>query len=249
MNITIAHFYYDLLNLYGESGNVKALQYQLENQGIRVKIQFVTIGDTPDFSKYDFVYMGAGTEENQRLALKHLMKYKDEVKDAINRGTFFLITGNSLELFGKCIIDKHEKKIRTVQAFDFYTKEENFRMVDEALVKAKFLKSYIIGFQNQGSVIKSNENIMFEVLKGIGSFPNSKIEGVHKNNFYGTYLIGPILVRNPELLKYMVKKLVTSKKADFKFKRFNLTLENKAYQEFMKNYYKEYVSIQKSSQL
>lgn len=249
MNITIAHFYYDLLNLYGESGNVKALQYQLENQGIRVKIQFVTIGDTPDFSKYDFIYMGAGTEANQKLALKHLMQYKDEVKNAIHQGKFFLVTGNSLELFGKCIINKNEKKVRALHVFDFYTKEENFRMVDEALVKSKFMKPYLIGFQNQSSVIKGNDNFMFEVIKGIGSFPNSKIEGVQSNNFYGTYLIGPILVRNPVFLKYMVKKLVTSKNENFKFQRFNLTLENKAYQEFMKNYYKEYVSIQKSGQL
>jgi len=243
MNITIAHLYYDLMNLYGESGNVKALQYQLENQGINVKIKFLTIGDNLDFSKYDFIYMGAGTEENQKLVLKHLIKYKDDVKKAIDKGKFFLITGNSLELFGKCIIDKNEKRIKTLHSFDFYTKEENFRMVDEALVKSNFFKPYIIGFQNQSSVIKSNENIMFEVIKGIGSFPNSKIEGVHKNNFYGTYLIGPILVRNPELLKYIIKELVTNKNKDFKFKRFNLTLENKAYQEFMKNYYKEYIEV------
>lgn len=243
MTITIAHLYYDLMNLYGESGNVKALQFQLENQGIHVKIKFLTLGDTLDFHKYDFVYMGAGTEENQKLALKHLIKYKDQVKEAIENGKFFLITGNALELFGKCIIDKNEKRIKTLHAFEFYTKEENFRMVDEALVKSKFIKPYILGFQNQGSVIKSNDDIMFEVIKGIGSFPNSKIEGVHKNHFYGTYLIGPILIRNPELLKYMIKELVTSKKKDFKFKRFNLTLENKAYQEFMKHYYKEYMEV------
>lgn len=243
MTITVAHLYYDLLNLYGESGNVKALKYGLESQGIHVIIKFATIGDVLDFDSYDFVYMGAGTEENQKIALHHLMKYKEDVKKAIEKGTFFLATGNSLELFGKCIIDKHEKRIKTLHVFNFYTKEENFRMVDEALVKADFMKSYLLGFQNQGSVIKSNENVMFQVLKGIGSFPNSKIEGVHKNNFYGTYLIGPILVRNPEFLKYMIKELVKSKKPKFKFKRFPFSLENKAYHEFMKNYYKEYIEV------
>lgn len=243
MTITIAHLYYDLLNLYGESGNVKALQYQLENQGVNVKIKFATLGDSINFNEYDFVYIGAGTEENQKLALKHLMKYKEDIKKSIDQGKFFLVTGNAVELFGKCIIDKNEKRIRAIHAFDFYTKQENFRMVDEALVKSKFLKSYILGFQNQSSVIKSNENVMFEVIKGIGSFPNSKIEGIHKNHFYGTYLIGPILIRNPELLKYMVKELMISKDSSAKLKRFNLTLENKAYQEFMKHYYKEYIDV------
>lgn len=242
MTITIAHLYYNLLNLYGESGNVKALQYQLENQGIHVKIKFLTLGDTLNFDDYDFIYIGAGTEENQKLALKHLIKYKEEVKKAIEEGTFFLITGNALELFGKCIIDKKEKRIKALHAFDFYTKQENFRMVDEALVKSKFIKPYILGFQNQGSVIKSNENVMFEVIKGIGSFPNSKIEGIHYNHFYGTYLIGPILVRNPELLKYLIKQLIKSKQENFKLKRFNLSLETKAYDEFMKHYYSDYIN-------
>lgn len=242
MNITIAHLYYDLMNLYGESGNVKALCYQLENQGINVKLKFLTIGDTLNFEQYDFVYMGAGTLSNQKLVLKHLIKYKEDVKKAIDKGTFFLVTGNSLELFGK-YIEENEKKIRALHAFEFYTKIEDFRMVDEALVKTDFMKPLLLGFQNQGSVIKEIEKPMFEVIRGIGSFPNCKTEGIHQNNFYGTYLIGPILVRNPEFLKYMIKSLVTNKKKDFKFKRFNLSLENKAYQEFMKNYYKEYASI------
>ena len=54
MTITIAHLYYDLLNLYGESGNVKALKVALEGQGIDVKVKFFTIGDTFDFSKTCF---------------------------------------------------------------------------------------------------------------------------------------------------------------------------------------------------
>lgn len=243
MSITIAHLYYDLLNLYGESGNVKALVNALESQGIDVKVKFITIGDSIDFSKYDFIYMGAGTEENMLLVLKDLNKYSDQIKKAFDKNKFFLITGNAIELFGKCIINKNEKKIKCLHLFNYYTKQENFRMVDEALVKSKFFKKPIIGFQNQNSVMKSNDNIMFEVIKGIGSFPNSKIEGVHKKNFYGTYLIGPILIRNPELLKYITKELIKSKNPEFKFKKMNLTLETKAYEEFMKNYYKEYIEI------
>lgn len=110
MTIQIAHLYYDLMNLYGESGNVKALKLQLEQQGIKVKIRFLSINDSLNFSEYDFVYIGMGTEENQALVLKHLLPYKKEIAESINKGTFFLITGNALELFGKYIeSDKKEK--------------------------------------------------------------------------------------------------------------------------------------------
>ena len=76
MSITIAHLYYDLLNLYGENGNVKIIKQQLEDQGIKVTVKFLTIDDELKFNDYDIVYIGMGTEENQLTCLKHLRKYK-----------------------------------------------------------------------------------------------------------------------------------------------------------------------------
>ena len=81
-SIHIAHLYYDLLNLYGENGNIKALKKELENQGLNVYIHFLTIDDELDLEKYDFVYIGAGTENNQKIVLPHLMKYKNIIKNA-----------------------------------------------------------------------------------------------------------------------------------------------------------------------
>ncbi|MDD4643499.1 MAG: glutamine amidotransferase, partial [Bacilli bacterium] len=92
MKLTIAHLYYDLLNLYGENGNVKVLKKQLENQGINVTVKFVTVDDDLEFDKYDLVYIGAGTEQNQKIALNHLLKYKDNIKDMIENNKVFLVT-------------------------------------------------------------------------------------------------------------------------------------------------------------
>ena len=64
------------MNLYGESGNVIALQKALEQLGIDVSIEFITIDDEIDFSKYDLVYIGAGNEKNLLLALEHLLSDK-----------------------------------------------------------------------------------------------------------------------------------------------------------------------------
>jgi len=75
--IKIAHLYYDLMNLYGESGNVKALKKFIERQGIDVEIHFLTIDDKIDFKKYDFFYLGAGSEENEYIVLSELNNYRD----------------------------------------------------------------------------------------------------------------------------------------------------------------------------
>jgi len=237
--ITIAHLYYDLMNLYGDNGNLKALQYQLERQGIKSRIKFLTIGDDIDFSKYNFIYIGPGTDYNQRLVLKDLLKYKKQIKQAINNNAFFLVTGNAFDLFGKYLLDINGKKIKTLNIFEYYSVIEQFRLVDEAIVKISDSNEFILGFQNQGSTMHDLKNPLFEVVKGIGSYPNSKREGLNYNNFYGTYLIGPILVRNPKFLKKITKQLILSENSDFKFKPFQLSLEEKAHNTYIENYYSQ----------
>ena len=101
MEFHIAHLYYDILNLYGEHGNVNALKRQLETQGIEPVIHFLSVDDEIDVSKFDLIYIGAGTEENEKFVLTHLLKYKDDILSAIEKGTFFLITGSALISLGK----------------------------------------------------------------------------------------------------------------------------------------------------
>ena len=246
MEIKIAHLYYDLMNLYGENGNIKALKKQLEHQGISTKILFLTIDDTLNFDEYDVVYIGAGTENNQALVLKHLLKYKEQIKKAIHDQHIFLVTGNAVELFGRYIYTVDKKKIKALNIFPYFAKQENFRIADEALFKCDFIKEPILGFQNQNSIMRENKNPLFHVLKGTGSYPYSKKEGIHEYEFYGTYLIGPLLIRNPELLKYFVKKIIQTKDKQFKLKPFSLVLEKNAHDTFIENYYKEY-SMKKTS--
>lgn len=237
MNVTIAHFYYDLLNLYGENGNVKALKMHLESLGLKVKVKFLTIGDALHFDEYDLIYLGMGTEENQKKALAHLLPYKKEIKKYIEENKFILATGNSIELFGKKITDKNNKVYEGIHVFDYEAKEENFRLVDEAFFESNFIKEKVIGFQNQGSVLKNNPYPMFKVIRGIGSYPKCSTEGVCYKHFYGTYLIGPLLIRNPYFLKYFLKEFLKEKNYSVKLSKLNLKLDTKAYETYLKNYF------------
>lgn len=235
--ITIAHLYHDLMNLYGESGNVKALKFAFESMGIKTNVILLSINDKLEFDKYDFIYMGAGTENNQKIVLQDLSKYKKEIKEAYENGTYFLMTGNALELFGEKILFDNDE-LKGINLFPFTTTIENFRIVDEAYMNSNIIKKPIIGFQNHSGMIDNIDTPLFEVIKGTGYKPNTKYEGIHNNNFFGTYIIGPILVRNPELLKYFVNNLL--KKKNIKpVHKLNLNLDIKAYNEFIKNYYSE----------
>lgn len=236
MKIVIAHLYYDLLNLYGESGNVKALKKQLECQGVKVELKNLSIDDNFDFSSYDIVYLGSATKDNQMIALKHLLKYKQDIKKYIEDNKFLIATGNSFELFGNKIDDA-----KSLNIFNYEAKNENFRLVSECVFKCEYTNEHIIGFQNRGSILKNEKNSLFEVVKGIGNYKESKYEGYNEKNFYGTYLIGPLFIRNPHLLKYMVKKIIASKDGEFKFKKFNLKLETKAYNKYLELKYNDLI--------
>ena len=205
MEINILHLYYDLLNLYGENGNIKALKNHLEEQNVKVNIEFLTINDKIDFKRYDFVYIGAGTEKNLNLALKDLIKYKKSIKEYIESNKFFLATGNSIVLFGKSLKEANTVH-KCLNIFDYESVEEDFRMVDQAVFNMPLIKTKIIGFQNQSYTTRNIKNPLFEVIRGIGSYPNSEYEGLHYKNFYGTYLIGPLLVRNPSFLSFIIKE-------------------------------------------
>lgn len=229
------HLYYDLMNLYGENGNIKAIKSYLEQLGINVKIKFVTIDDEIKLNNIDFIYIGSGTEENQKLVLNHLKKYKKEIKDYIDKNKFILATGNSFELFGrKLTINK--KNYECLELFEYNTIAEDFRIVDEVIVNSNLIDKPIIGFVNHYGIIKDIKTPLFKMVKGTGNYPKCEDEGFSYLNFYGTHIIGPILVRNPYLLTMMMNNLIKQKDKKFKFKKINLNFEIEAYQHYLKKY-------------
>lgn len=215
MSLNILCLYQDLMNLYGENGNIKVLKYHLDELGIKTKIDYLSIDDKIDFSKYDLVMIGSGTEENRFICLKHLMKYKKDIAKAIDEDKFFLITGNAVALFGKSIY-----KEKALGVLDLEVTESKDRNVNEVVIPSSF-SADIYGTVNHQDDVTNKENNLFE---------NS---GVLKNNFYGSYVFGPILSRNPEFLEYFIKELIHSKDKKFKIKKLNLDLDKKAYNEFI----------------
>lgn len=220
--IKIAHLYYDLMNYYGEQGNVLALKTAIEYAGFKVNIKTLSVDDEIDFEKYDIFYMGMGTKRNQEIVRKDILKHKDKIENVIDK-KMFIMTGNSYELFGKKIDDK-----KCLGVFNFESRTTD-RIVGEQVLKCDIIKETIIGFQNRFSSNNIKDDFLFEVIKGTGNDLESKVEGIHKNNFFGTYLLGPILIRNPyfkdALLKYIGIDKVNTKLVDYK-----------AYHEYLKNF-------------
>lgn len=57
--IKILYLYPDILELYGDYGNIQVLKYRIESRGYTAIIDRYSIGDSaPNFSHYDIVFAG-----------------------------------------------------------------------------------------------------------------------------------------------------------------------------------------------
>lgn len=204
----IIHLFADLCNLYGDYGNVCALKRSLENKGQNVEIEYQLIDDEIDVSGADFVFIGSATERNQKVALEYLQSYKDNIKTALDNGTVILATGNSFEIFGQSVTDCDGIKHEGLSFFPYETVEGKERIVTDSLCTTLLCGGDIIGFVNKASLTTGATSPLFDVKQGSGNSKDDNKEGVHYGNFYGTHLIGPVLIRNPQLCEYFADMLI-----------------------------------------
>lgn len=204
----IIHLFADLCNLYGDYGNVWALKRALENKGQNVEVEYQSIDDEIDISGADFVFIGSATERNQKVALNYLQGYKDNIKTALDNGTVILATGNSFEIFGQSVTDCDGVKHEGLSFFPYETIEGKERIVTDSLCATLLCGGDIIGFVNKASLTTGATSPLFDVKQGSGNGKDDSQEGVHYGNFYGTHLIGPVLIRNPQLCEYFADMLI-----------------------------------------
>ena len=204
----IIHLFADLCNLYGDYGNVCALKRALENKGQTVEVEYQSIDDTIDVSGADFVFIGSATERNQKVVLEYLQGYKDNIKAALDNGTVILATGNSFEIFGQSVTDCDGVKHEGLSFFPYETVEGKERIVTDSLCTTSLCGGDIIGFVNKASLTTCITSPLFDVKQGSGNGRDDGKEGVHYGNFYGTHLIGHVLIRNPQLCGYFAEMLI-----------------------------------------
>ena len=206
--IKLLHLYHDLMNLYGDWGNVDILARALTERGCRVQTDKKSVGDDVDVSAYDFIYIGSGTERSQQACMRDLAQYNDTLLKSVENRVFMLATGNSHELFGRAITDAYGERYETLGLLDFETIQKETRVTGDCVFKASFIGDRLIGFINRAGGGQDGEiKRPFTAMLGPGANDDSRGEGIMYKNLLGTYLTGPVLVRNPPLLKYFAGQL------------------------------------------
>lgn len=206
--------YPEIANFYGDLENIDYLKKSYPE----IEISKTHLNDEPLFvsEKPDLVYMGTMTESAQLLVIEKLRAYKDALRARIDDGTLFLITGNALEIFGKSIKDKDGTEVECLGIFPTMAKRDMMNRYN-SLWLGNFEDMKIVGYKSQFTHSYKDENAKdclypdfqaaFAAERGPGLNPDITGEGIRQNNFIATYIIGPILVLNPPLAKWVLKQM------------------------------------------
>lgn len=221
-------------NLFGDNSNIKYLKKCIPD----AEIIETNIHSVPTFvnESVNLIYLGPCTERGQEIIIDKLKPYKEKIEELIENNTVFLFTGNSIEILGKYIENEDGSKIEALGIFDVYAKRDVLNRKNSNII-GKFEDIEIVGFKSQFTELygDNKDNYFLELEVGMGINENSKLEGIKKNNFIGTYVIGPILILNPLFTKKLLKMMGTTND--------KLALENevmKAYEARLKEFHEKF---------
>ena len=225
MNLKIAHLYPELLNLYGDRGNIISLKKRAEWRGIDMDVKEYRLTDKIDFENIDILFIGGGSDREQLLVCHRLKEIKDDFKNYVeNNGVVVAICGG-YQLLGKYYKMKNET-IDGLEILDIHTESGKGRLIGNVVIESNFLDRPIVGFENHGGrTYIEKHNPLGKVIYGNGNNDDDKVEGVLYKNVIGTYLHGPLFPKNPHLCDYIIKKALQNKYGEVELEELEDSVE------------------------
>ncbi len=211
MKITIGHLYPDLLNLYGDRGNIQCMKKRLEWRGIEASVKEFSMTDPIDFAGLDIVLLGGGSDREQMLVCRRLQEIKKDFQDYVEDGGSVLAVCGGYQLLGH-YYDTDEGRIEGLSLVDLYTRQGSPRLISNIVIENEQFPFPITGFENHGGRTYINDNRpLGKVSFGFGNNGEDHEEGVLYKNVVGTYLHGPLLPKNPHVCDYLLKNALERK--------------------------------------
>lgn len=211
MKLTIGHFYPELLNLYGDRGNLQCLKMRLQWRGMEAEILPLPAGGKIDFSRLDLILLGGGSDREQELASGFLGQIKREFRSYVEDGGAVLAVCGGYQLLGD-YYQNADKKISGLGILDIYTRWEPERLVGDIILESPLFSEPIVGFENHAGRTWIGDYVpLGRIRRGFGNTGMSDWEGICYRNVLGTYLHGPLLTKNPQICDELLARALENK--------------------------------------
>lgn len=199
--------YPELCCLYGDKGNTLFLRRCLP------EAEFITtsLNETPAFlsGDVDLCYMASMSEQSQELILSRLMPHREAIVSLMREGKcLFLLTGPAMELLGRYIQREDGSRVEALGLVDTYAVRQSPKRFN-TLVRAAFRDTTLLGYTSRFAHTFgiTDELALARTDIGCGGNPDDNREGICTGRVIGTYLLGPLLVGNPDFAHWLLEQL------------------------------------------
>lgn len=234
--LNIAHLYGNLMNTYGDNGNILMLKYVAEKLNAQVTVDIVSLEDDFDEKHYDIAFFGGGQDYEQTIVAQDLPRKRESLGKFIDEDGVVLAICGGFQLLGQYYIEASGRRIEGLGLMGHYTlNQQNNRYIGDIQIHNEEFNETYYGFENhQGrTFLSDDEKPLGKVIYGNGNNKEDQSEGVHYKNVFGSYFHGPILSRNANLAYRLVTTALKNKYGqDIDFPAYNDILSDEVSEEF-----------------
>ncbi len=218
--LTIVHLYPELLNLYGDGGNVTILAERARAHGLAVEVACVSHGQAADLDTADIVFLGGGPDREQRLASRDLLEQADALRAYVeDDGVLLAICGGYQILGHEWLLG--DESVPGLSVLDIVTKRaeggSHNRLVGNIALDSPLAGMPVIGYENHAGRTFLGEGCtpFGHVVgrHGKGNNDHDGADGALYRNVVGTYLHGPLLSKNPEVADWLIEHALARRAA------------------------------------
>ncbi|AQS53478.1 Cobyric acid synthase [Jeotgalibaca dankookensis] len=214
MKLKIGHLYGNLLNTYGDNGNLLMLQYIARQKGLEVETEIVSLNDSFNASDYDLVFFGGGQDYEQLVVSHDIQNKANAIKTYIENDGVLLAICGGFQLLGHYYINSAGERLEGISALDHYTlNQENSRFTGDITIYDEKTGDTYHGFENHNgrTFLGEGAQPLGIVKKGTGNNEKDNTEGARYKNVFCSYFHGPLLVRNQHLAERLIELAIKNK--------------------------------------
>jgi lipid II isoglutaminyl synthase (glutamine-hydrolysing) len=233
--LRICHLYPELMNIYGDRGNVITLAQRCRWRGIGVEVEAVSIGEAVDPARHDLYFMGGGQDREQILVCEDLQEVKrEQVHAAVEAGACFLTICGGYQLFGKYFRTYTGEELPGIEVFDAWTVGGDTRFIGNVVAEWEDREGRprtLVGFENHSGrpYLGPGARPLARVEKGYGNNGEDGFEGCRTANAFGTYLHGSVLPKNPWLADELIRLGLARRHGEVGLEPLDDALEDRAH--------------------
>ena len=208
MKLRICHLYGNLMNTYGDNGNLLMLQYRAKKLGYEVETTLISLEEDFNAEDFDIVMFGGGQDFEQTVVAKDLQNKKEDLIQYIEDNGVVVAICGGFQLLGRYYVNASGERLNGISAIDVCTNGQfPSRLIgDIEIFNEEFGETYL-GYENHIGRTYLGKNIkpLGKVVKGFGNNEEDHVEGCHYKNVFCSYFHGPILVRNQHLADRIIE--------------------------------------------